>query len=53
MANERELLAARMIELYERDRVAVASICDEQLDRSGNLLGYLRAAALRSKGGEG
>lgn len=39
-------LVARMVELYRADRLRVATICDEHLDRTGNLLGYLRDAAL-------
>jgi hypothetical protein len=32
-------LICRMVELYNADPSRVAGICDEQLDRSGNLLG--------------
>jgi len=42
----KDAVTARMVELYHLDSVRVAAICDEQLDRSGNLLGYLRTAAL-------
>jgi hypothetical protein len=49
--NTGDALVARLVEIYRRDRVTVARICDEQLDRSGNLLGYLRdAAAIRKEG---
>ncbi len=41
-----EMVAARMVELYQMDALRVAAICDEQLDRTGNLLGYVRQAAL-------
>ena len=34
-----------LVELYRLDPKRVADICDESLDRTGNLLGYLRDAA--------
>jgi hypothetical protein len=36
-------LAQKLRPLYERDQVVVAAICDEVLDPSGALLGYVRA----------
>jgi nicotinamidase-related amidase len=35
-------LVRRMVELYRAEPERVAHICDELLDRSGTLLGYLR-----------
>lgn len=37
-------VAERLIELYVMNPARVARILDEELDRTGNLLGYLRAA---------
>jgi hypothetical protein len=36
-------LVDRLAELYKTDYVAVAKVCDEALDRSGALLGEVRA----------
>lgn len=38
-------LLTRLVEAYRNNPVGVAKACDEQIDRSGNLLGYLREAA--------
>ena len=38
-------ITLRLAQAYLRNPAAVASICDEQLDKSGNLLGWLREAA--------
>ena len=50
MAVDRETLLAfqisrRVARAYRADSVNVAALCDEQLDRSGNLLGWLREYA--------
>lgn len=52
----RKLLAA-LISVYNSGykthaAVAVANVCDEKLDRSGQLLGEIRKAARKLKGGE-
>jgi hypothetical protein len=36
------LIADRLAQAYEKDRARVAKACDEEVDRSGNLLGWLR-----------
>lgn len=48
-----EEIGRRVVEAYLRpgNRAAVAAICDEVLDRSGALLGYVRDAALVSEEG--
>jgi len=38
-------MACNLTPQYLKDRVAVATLCDELLDRSGALLGYVREAA--------
>lgn len=52
-------LAKRLAPLYVKDElikvdyVSIAKLCDDVLDRSGNLLGYVReeAFAMRAKSG--
>ena len=39
------VMACNLTPQYLKDRVAVATLCDELLDRSGALLGYVREAA--------
>lgn len=39
------MVGERMVERYLADRPRIAAVCDELLDRSGGLLGHLRAAA--------
>jgi hypothetical protein len=34
--------------LYEKDRVAIARLCDEVMDPTGNLLGWVRQAAMKN-----
>lgn len=41
-------LADRLIDLYRRNQAGVAKVIDEQLDLTGNTLGYLREAAQHS-----
>jgi hypothetical protein len=44
--SKEEMVADKIVSAYLRDRVTVARLCDEQLDRSGALLGYVRELAL-------
>lgn len=37
----------RLVELYPDDYVCVAKMCDEVLDRSGELLGDVRVAVIK------
>lgn len=46
---ERLEIAARMIAAYRADRSLVARRCDQDLDASGALLGYIRSAANREQ----
>lgn len=46
VAAERKRIAAALLPKYLADEVGTAQLCDEVLDRSGNLLGYLRDAAI-------
>ena len=41
-------LANRLVPLYRKDAVKIADLCDETLDPSGALLGFVRDAALRA-----
>lgn len=38
----RRNLAKKLVPYYKKDPVLIASLCDEVLDRSGNMLGWLR-----------
>lgn len=38
-------ISQRLAEAYLRDPGKIARLCDEEIDRSGNLLGWLREAA--------
>lgn len=44
IAGEKEIIK-RVIEKYPDDPFFVAKVCDEILDRSGRLLGYVREKA--------
>jgi len=44
--NKREL-AKELAPIYKDHYVAVARVCDEVLDRSGALLGYVRSEAYK------
>src|SRR5262249_42467386 len=46
---EDRALAKALAPFYLRNDVAVAKACDELLDRSGRLLGYVREAAGRGQ----
>ena len=46
-ATLRRNFAEHLVDAYRVDPVAVATLCDERLDRSGALLGYLREAAAK------
>lgn len=37
--------AKYLVPLYKKDQAGIARLCDEELDRSGALLGYLREEA--------
>lgn len=39
-------MAANLAQRYKTDPLAVARLCDDELDRSGALLGYVREAAV-------
>ena len=41
-------LIDRLADLYRTDRLVVAKCCDEVLDRSGALLGYVRERHIKS-----
>jgi len=41
----RRNFAEYLVPAYIATPIAIANICDEQLDRTGNLLGYVREAA--------
>ena len=41
----RKNFAKYLAPIYEKDRTAIAILCDEQLDKTGNLLGYVREEA--------
>ena len=41
----RKNFAKYLAPIYEKDRTAIAILCDEQLDKTGNLLGYVRKEA--------
>src|SRR4051812_20051776 len=38
-------VAKGLVPLYRNDPVEIARLCDEELDRTGNLLGWLREEA--------
>lgn len=44
----RRELAERLAVFYSDNPLLVANICDECIDRSGNLLGWVRDAAART-----
>jgi hypothetical protein len=46
-AEERMMKA--LVALYEVDGVACANLCDDDLDRSGALLGYVRDAVIEKR----
>lgn len=46
----RQNWAASLAHAYNEDPVTVARLCDEQYDRSGALLGYVRIAAGDARG---
>lgn len=45
LAETRRQLLHALLPQYRADRVAIAKLCDETIDRSGRLLGELRALA--------
>jgi hypothetical protein len=45
----RALITSRLVHAYHRDGAEIARLCDEVIDRSGNLLGWLREAASREQ----
>ena len=46
MTDNRKEMAKKLAPIYKEHRLAVARVCDEVLDRSGALLGYVRSAAM-------
>ena len=42
MTTDHETIVNRLIDLYPTNSLCVATICDEVLDRSGELLGHIR-----------
>lgn len=46
MLKERKRIAAGLAVFYEKNRVLIAQICDEQLDQSGAMLGWVRSEAI-------
>jgi hypothetical protein len=49
-AAERRLTPELLAPYYRRDPALIAELCDEVIDRSGALLGHVRAAAAEVKG---
>lgn len=48
-----EKIADRIMQVYISDRAGVAKLCDEQIDQTGNLLGWIRAyTVLSNEGGK-
>ena len=45
----RRELAERLAVYYDENPCLVAAICDECLDKSGNLLGWVRTAVMKNK----
>jgi hypothetical protein len=48
---ERQIMN-RLVEAYRRDPVGIGTACDEQIDRSGNLLDWLRDLSLALEAGK-
>jgi len=52
LVGEQELFN-RLLAAYPYDRLFIARVCDELLDRSGHLLGEIRNESMKQEGGEG